>query len=229
MVTFDGFRPELFSFLAELTMNNNRDWWAVNKDRYEEQVRGPALAFIEAMEPCLADISPRLLAVAKKSGGSMMRPFRDTRFSADKTPYKTNVGIQFRHERGKDVHAPGLYLHLSMDEVFIGAGMWRPESSALAGVRQRIIDEPDAWLAVRDDPRFAELYRLGGESLKRPPRGFPKEHALIEDLKRKDHIAVLDLTEDDVVDDGFLDRIADLFGAATPYMRFLTEAVGLPF
>lgn len=229
MGDFTGFGPELFGFLAELTMNNNRQWWEANKVRYERVVREPALAFIRAMEPGLAGISPHLVAVASRTGGSLMRPFRDTRFSADKTPYKTNVGIQFRHRAGKDVHAPGLYLHLAPDEVFGGVGMWHPDPVALDAVRRRIAEEPGAWLAARDDARFVASYELGGDSLKRPPRGYAADHPLIEDLKRTDHFAGFDLTHDDVVADGFLPRIADLFVASRPYMRFLTEAVGLEF
>jgi uncharacterized protein (TIGR02453 family) len=226
---FAGFGPELFGFLAELTLNNNKAWWQPNKARYERDVRGPALAFITAMEPRLLDISPHYLAEARKSGGSMMRPFRDTRFSHDKTPYKTNVGIQFRHRAGKDVHAPGFYLHLACDEVFVGVGLWHPESSALSAIRQRIDGEPEAWLAARDDAGFRDHFSLGGDSLKRAPRGYPKDHPLLEDLRRKDHIAVLNLTPDDVVQDGFIDRVDHLFAASTPFMRFLTEAVGQPF
>ena len=229
MQDFAGFGPELFAFLAELTLNNNKGWWEPNKARYERDVRGPALEFITAMEPRLLDVSPHYTAVARKSGGSLMRPFRDTRFSKDKTPYKTNVGIHFRHRAGKDVHAPGFYLHLACDEVFLGVGLWHPDSGSLGAIRQRIDREQDAWLAARDDPRFAANWSLGGESLKRAPRGYPKDHPLLEDLKRKDHTASLTLTEDDVVEDGFIDRVAALFEDTAPFMRFLTEAVGQPF
>jgi len=225
---FAGFGPELFAFLAELTLNNNKGWWEPNKARYERDVRGPALDFIAAMESRLLDISPHYLAIARKSGGSMMRPFRDTRFSKDKTPYKTNVGIHFRHRAGKDVHAPGFYLHLACDEVFLGAGLWHPESSGLAAIRQRIDGEPDAWLAAKGAVT-GEGWSLGGDSLKRAPRGYPKDHPLLEDLRRKDHIASVDLTEDDVVADGFIDGVAARFAQTVPYMRFLTEAVGQPF
>ena len=134
MSDFPGFTPELFRFLHELSENNVKSWWEPNKQRYEDVVRSPALAFITAVGERLAEVSPHYVAIAKKSGGSMMRPFRDTRFSKDKTPYKTNVGIHFRHRAGKDVHAPGLYVHIDPDEVFLATGLWHPESSALKAI-----------------------------------------------------------------------------------------------
>ncbi len=229
MSHFTGFTPELFQFLHELSENNVKSWWEPNKQRYEDVVRSPALAFITAMGERLHEVSPHYTAIAKKSGGSMMRPFRDTRFSKDKTPYKTNVGIQFRHKAGKDVHAAGLYVHIDPDQAFLATGMWHPESSALKAIRERIDEEPKRWTRARDDKGFRAKFELQGESLKRPPRGYDKEHPLIEDLKRKDHIAVMDLTIDDVLDIGFLDDVLDAFKAAKPYMRFLTEAVGQEF
>src|SRR5436190_4266885 len=108
MTDFAGFRPELITFLEDLRFHNERDWFEAHKDNYERDVRGPALAFIDAMAPRLAMISPELVAAAQKVGGSLMRIHRDIRFARDKTPYKTNLGIQFRHAAGKDVHAPGL-------------------------------------------------------------------------------------------------------------------------
>ena len=142
--TFGGFHPTLFSFLAELELNNEREWFQEHRDRYEREVREPAMGFIRAMAKPLTKISPHLLAVDKKVGGSMMRVHRDVRFSKDKSPYKTNVGIQFRHSAGKDVHAPGLYVHLAPDECFLGAGLWRPERDALAGIRKTIAERPRA-------------------------------------------------------------------------------------
>ena len=118
MVEFEGFQPTLLAFLRDLKANNNRDWFNAHKPDYEQLVREPALGFISAMGPPLAKFAPMFVAVPRKSGGSLMRVYRDTRFSRDKTPYKTNVGIQFRHEYGKDVHAPGYYFHIDPDQVF---------------------------------------------------------------------------------------------------------------
>ena len=131
------FDASTLKFLRELRANNDRDWFNANKPRYEEHVLDPALRFIDAMYDPLADVAPRFTAIPKRSGGSLMRVYRDTRFSRDKTPYKTNIGIQFRHEFGRDVHAPGYYIHIEPDNAFIGAGMWRPAADPLALTHRR--------------------------------------------------------------------------------------------
>ena len=119
------FSPATFGFLQRLAANNNRDWFLEHKAEYEARVRGPALRFIEDMADELAAISPHFLALPKKVGGSLMRVNRDIRFGHDKRPYKTNIGIQFRHEMGKDVHAPGFYLHIEKEDCFIGVEIGR--------------------------------------------------------------------------------------------------------
>ncbi len=122
--TFSGFPIGLLHFLDELSRNNKREWFQANRSRYEQDVLQPALAFIETMAKPLEKISPHFCAVPKRMGGSLMRPYRDVRFSKDKRPYKTNVGIQFRHEAGRDVHAPGFYFPIEPDEAFLGVGIW---------------------------------------------------------------------------------------------------------
>lgn len=223
------FTTATFTFLTELSRNNNREWFNDNKQRYEADVRGPALAFIADIAPELQLIAPRFLATPKKVGGSLMRVYRDTRFGKDKTPYKTNIGIQFRHEAGKDVHAPGYYLHLSPQECFFGAGIWRPDSNALGNIREGIRDKPEKWCTARDDKDFQRHYDLSGESLINAPRGFPKDHPLLEDLKRKDFIAIAHFPNDISLDNDFMDEALTHFGYATPYMRFLCAALNLRF
>jgi len=221
------FTPETFLFLADLARNNNRDWFNENKQRYEREVRGPALEFIRLMDQRLDEISPHFRAVAKKTGGSLMRPYRDTRFSRDKTPYKLNIGIQFRHELGRDVHAPGFYVHIEPDECFLGAGIWRPDSATLGKIRDAIVEHPAQWLDVRDDPAFAGTCKLGGASLKTWPRGYDKNHPLIEDLRRKDFIAISHIDEGVVLDPDFLDYTVDSFRKAAAYVAFLCKALDL--
>lgn len=223
------FTQATFDFLATLSRNNNREWFNDNKPRYEEHVRGPALAFIEDIAPELQLIAPRFLAVPKKVGGSLMRVHRDTRFGKDKTPYKTNIGIHFRHEAGKDVHAPGYYLHIAPQECFLGAGIWRPDSTALGQIREAIRDKGEKWQAARDDTDFAQHFALGGESLKNAPRGYAKDHPLLEDLKRKDFIAIEHFDRDQVLSDDFLQDTVAHFDYASRYMQFLCGALGVRF
>ena len=223
------FPPATVRFLDELGRNNNRDWFGANKERYETDVLDVALRFIDSMQEPLTDFAPRFTAIPRRTGGSLMRVYRDTRFSKDKTPYKTNIGIQFRHEQAKDVHAPGYYVHIEPARVFLGAGMWRPATDALYGIRQRIAERPTEWEAARDDDGFRQYFELGGESLKRPPRGFDPDHPNIEDLKRKDFIAVRDMPPDAVLREDFRREVVAAFRAATPYMRFLCKSVEVPF
>ncbi|MDX1482133.1 MAG: DUF2461 domain-containing protein [Woeseiaceae bacterium] len=227
-------RPPFFTrktlrFLEELERNNDREWFAANKPRYEADVLDPALAFIDAMYEPLGRVAPRFTAIPRRVGGSLMRIYRDTRFSRDKTPYKTNIGIQFRHELGRDVHAPGFYLHIEADSAFIGAGMWRPASDPLRAIRERIAARPKDWLRAVGDKRFRRHFSLRGEALSRPPRGFDKGHPQIEDIKRKDFIAVRDIAVTDVLKPGLSGKVVTSIEAAEPFMRFLCKATGVPY
>lgn len=223
------FTPELFEFLADLQANNNREWFADHKGRYEQHVKEPLLGFIEDFRPHLHSISKHFVADSRANGGSMFRIYRDVRFSKDKTPYKTQAAVHFRHEAAKSAYAPGFYLHLEPDEVFVGVGIWRPDTATVGAIRNRIATDPQSWEAIVRAPRFAEEFELSGESLKRPPRGFDPDHPLVEDLKRKDHVATMPLLEQEVTAAGFLEKFADACRKASPYAEFLTTATGLPY
>ncbi len=215
-----GLPAELLKFLKQLKNNNNRQWFQINKDRYEHDVREPLLKFIEAFEPRLEKISPHFVADARKVGGSLFRIYRDTRFSHDKSPYKTHAGVQFRHERAKDVHAPGFYLHIEPKQAFVGVGIWHPDSDTLKLLRDAIVENPAKWKRAKSAKAF-------GDALKRAPKGYDPDHPLIEDLRRKDFIAVTELKDKDLVAPAFLDRFTKTCTAAKPFMRFLAEACGL--
>lgn len=225
---FTGFPAETLKFLARLKRNNNRDWFNKHKADYESYFVEPSLAFIEAMAVPLKKISECFVAVPRKTGGSLMRIYRDTRFSKEKIPYKTNIGIHFRHTQGKDVHAPGYYVHIEPDDVFLGVGIWRPESKALAEIRRLIDEEPAVWKRASAGKAFRDRYELAGDSLKRPPRGYDKDHPQITDLKRKDFIAVHILPAKDITSKAFVKQVADSFKKATPFMKFLCQAIDVP-
>ena len=226
---FSGFSRELITFLNQLEKNNRRDWFQKHKPRYEQHVLQPALEFIEAMEKPMQAISPYFPAVAKRTGGSLMRIYRDTRFSKNKKPYKTNVGIHFRHEMGRDVHAPGFYFHIEPKEVFIAAGIWHPDNNTLRQIREAIDEEPTKWKRVRNGKTFCANYQMEGDSLKRPPRGFTADHPLIEDLKRKDFIGVQQQSIDVLESANLAKTISASFRQAKPLVKFLCEAIQVPF
>ena len=219
------FSKATLAFLGEIAANNNRAWFEQNKPRYEALVREPALDFIDAMAPALQDFAPHFRADLRKVGGSLMRVYRDTRFARDKTPYKTNIGIQFRHELGKDVHAPGFYVHISTTECFLAAGCWHPAADALGRIRDLVAQQPEQWFAARDDERFAAHWMLNGDSLIRPPRGYAVDHPAIDDLKRKDFIALAPLSPAEVIGQRLLERASAQFAAAVPLMKFLCDAL----
>lgn len=229
MSTTPYFTAETFDFLRELAENNDRDWFSVNKGRYEEHVKDAALGFIVDVGPELNEISPHFRADPRANGGSLFRIYRDTRFSKDKTPYKTHTGIQFRHEAGKNAHAPGFYLHVHPDEIFVGIGTWRPDSPSVRKIREAIVDDPEGWLRVRDDAEFNAYFSLAGESLVRAPRGFDSEHPLIEDLRRKDFIAACPLTREEVTGPDFRATFLARCRAASPFQRWLCGAVGVAY
>ncbi len=223
------FTRQTFTFLDALAANNSREWFAEHKQEYEDRVRMPALALIADMALELPAISRHFCAVSKKVGGSLMRIQRDTRFSRDKAPYKTNIGIQFRHELGKDVHAPGFYLHIAPDECFVGVGLWHPEADVLCKIREGIAREGATWVQARDDKMFRKHFELSGDALVQAPRGYAKDHPLLTDLKRKDHIALAPLSQREVTAPGLRDLVTERFRQSAPYMRFLCSALELRF
>jgi uncharacterized protein (TIGR02453 family) len=230
MTDFDGFPKATMTFLRKLAKNNNREWFQDNKASYESDWLEPSLAFIEAMKkPIERSFSPCFVAVPKRVGGSLMRIYRDTRFSKVKTPYKANIGIHFRHEFARDVHAPGLYVHLDPKELFWGVGIWRPDSTALRQIRARIDEEPDAWRKAKNGKAFRSEFELGGDSLKRPPTGYDAEHPWIEDLKRKDFIAAKKIDAAAISRPEFVRDTIATFKKAKPFVSFLCDAIGVPF
>jgi len=226
-----SFGPELFAFLNDLRDHNDRDWFAANKARYEADVLEPALAFVEDFGFRLQGISPHLRADPRRTGGSLFRIYRDTRFSKDKSPFKTHVGLHFRHVRAKDAHAPGFYLHLEPGRVFAGGGIWHPDTPLANRIRDAIVARPDRWRAATRRPPFAGVMELGGRdsALKRVPSSFDKAHEFADDLRLKDFFGWATLSQEAALAPGFLDRYTTICEAATPLMRFLCDTLDVEF
>lgn len=224
------FRPEAFKFFRETGKNNNRPWFHANRERYEDLVRRPFLRFIRDFAPHLRRISPHLVASAKPVGGSLFKIQRDVRFTRDKRPYKTWASARFYHERARDSHTPGFYLHVEEDDVHAAAGVWRPPSLALGKIRNAIVHRPEEWKAATRSRAFKEK-KVGfwGEKLKRAPTGFRMDHELIEDLKWKDHIVYVDFKDEDVLSPDLMPKFVEACRTFAPFDRFLADALGLPF
>ncbi len=227
---FTGVPRDFFAFFRELAENNERAWFLANKARYEAVVVAPMRLLIADMSPRLWKISQHYVADPRRS---MFRIYRDVRFSKDKRPYKEHAAAQFRHAAGRDVHAPGFYVHLAPAEIFVGGGMWMPEADALKAIRERIVAKPAEWKRAVGDAKFRKQFGaepLSDEySLKRPPKGYDPAHPLIADLKRTSFVFGREFTAKDASKAGFLAQVDDCFRAAKPMMRFLCTALGQEF
>ena len=216
------FTGAFFDFLRDLKRHNDRDWFADNKTRYARDVQDPFLQFIGDFAPRLRQISRAYVADTRKMGGSMFRIHRDTRFSPDKSPFKTYTAARFAHEaRRKVAGVPAFFLHLGPDHSFGGGGVYHIDLAQLTKIRARMIDSPDEWSVVRSQ------VHVQGEQLKRAPAGFSAAHQHIEDLRRQNLYTLTEFTESDVAADGFIDRFAESCRRAAPLIEFQTRALGL--
>ena len=222
--------PALFDFLFDLDVTNERVWFEANRDTYEAVVREPVLALIRDLaDPVHRRVSRHLVADDRKQGGSMFRPHRDTRFSKDKRPYKTQASFQLRHEaQDRDVSAPGVYVHLEPGNVFLGAGMYHPATATLNRLRDDIVERPGVFRRMRTRLE-REGWHWGGDALVRGPKGYDRDHPLIDELCRTSWILVHELSEDDATAPGFADAIVDLAAEARPLLAWQCRVLDLPW
>jgi uncharacterized protein (TIGR02453 family) len=226
------FTPAFFQFLRQLAKSNSRDWFQKNKPSYDQDVKAPMLRFITDLQPRLAKVSPHIDVDPKPVGGSMQRLNRDTRFSRDKSPYKTSMGAMFPHRSAGQLM---LGYHISLDhsgQAKAYVGIWEPDGPTIDTIRARILADPAGWKkALSRD--FVASHAFEGEALKRPPkvagRQIEPDHPLIEDLKRKSHAACAVFTEKQACSASFIDAYVDVARAGAPLMAFLCKAVKLPF
>jgi uncharacterized protein (TIGR02453 family) len=223
------FTNATFRFQRDLARNNNRTWFAANRQRYEDVLRQPFLRLIADMQAPLAKISAHYRADPRPQGGSLFRIHRDTRFRSDKTPYKTWAGARFAHERRREVEAPSFYLHVQPGDCFAGGGLWHPESPTLKKIRAFLADNPAAWKKAVHRSVFRERFEFWGEPLKRPPRGFDRAHELIEDIKRRNFAAGAAIADSVVTSDELLPLVVDTFKRIAPMVDYLCAALDLEF
>jgi len=236
------YTPATFRFLRALARHNERDWFQAHKAAYEEHVKSASLRLIADLAVPLQAISPQLVADSRPVGGSLFRIYRDTRFAADKRPYKTHIGMTFFHAATKRVarglagnaalgrlDAPVLYLHIEPGACFTGGGIWHPQPTTLKRLRDFMIDNPRSWTRLTTARAFAKHFELSGETLSRPPRGYPPDHPLIADLKRKDLVASSELTEADVLSPALGKLLMQRFRLMQPMLEWLCMALELEF
>ena len=224
--TFNGFPSEGIQFLNDLSHNNEREWFNPRKEIYKVQIMQPALSFIQAMGDRLQHLSPHIQYDTRTNGsGSLMRIYRDTRFSKDKTPYKNYVGIIFWEGSGKKTECPGFHLGLAGTGAGIHVGMHGFPKPMLTAYRQ----------AVADDKLGAELleavtavqqagYTVGGEHYKRVPRGYDAEHPRADWLRYAALFASSgDIPASVVTSPDFMDVCFDHFEKMAPIQRWLVK------
>ncbi len=225
---FAGFSAALFTFLRELEEHNERAFMDANRERFEEQVRAPSLAFVRAVAPRIASVCPRLVASDARAGGAMLRINRDTRFSASKRPYHTSVILRFPHADSEPRWAPGCTLRLTSRAVTLSAGLRVPGAHTLRVIRTAIDADQEAWAAVRRARGFRSAFGdLTPPELVRVPAGWSAEHAFAADLRRKHFIAAHELTPEDAAAGTFPGTALRIWRAATPLLHFLCAATSL--
>jgi uncharacterized protein (TIGR02453 family) len=218
------FSPELFLFLKQIKRNNRRPWFLKNRERYEEVARQPGLRFVVDFGFRLKEISPWIVVDPKPQHGSLQRIYRDVRFSPDKRPYKTWLGMTFPHAgRTEEVRAVGYYLQLEDGESCLYGGTWQPDRRSLAKIRDAIAWKPDEWKKAKRG------LNLEGASLTRAPRGYTEGHSLIEDLKRQDFVVGMPFSNAQVCSPRFLSDVTVAAKKIAPLMGFLARAQGLGF
>ena len=236
------FTPATFRFLRALRRNNEREWFEAHREDYERHVREPCLRLIGDLDRPLRAISPHLVASARRVGGSLFRIHRDVRFAADKRPYKTHVGMSFYHaatkatpragqgsaDRGR-LDAPVLYLHLEPGQCFTGGGLWHPQADTLKRIRDFVVDNPRSWQHATRRAEFTRVYTLTGDRLARAPRGYPADHPLLEDLKRRDFVATTPLGDDDVFATDLPKRLVRRYRLLKPLLEWQCLALDLEF
>jgi uncharacterized protein (TIGR02453 family) len=221
---FAGFPPEALSFFRRLKRNNNRPWFQKHKDEYEENVRFPMQCLIAGLGPRMADVAPDFDFDPKKS---IFRIYRDTRFSNNKTPYKTNIAAYFQ-ARGKKSPAerPGLYVGIELGEIFIGGGLYMPSGDQLKSIRQSLVEHPDEYLSLIENPGFKKMFgEVMGDKLVKAPLGYPKDHPMIAHLRLKQFFVGVELGEGECLKPRFADTVAKYFAGTMPFVRWLEKAL----
>lgn len=216
-----SFTPKTLSFLRSLKRNNDRDWFRARKDQYEMHVRGPMIAVVERLAHDLGRVAPELIVSPKRS---LFRVYRDTRFSSNKTPLRTNASAVFRTKDLPWPQGAGLYFEVAPGWVWIGGGMWRPEPPELVRLREHIAG---TWPEIRDITRAAAFRKrfdeLAGETMTRVPRGYRPDHPAAAFLKHRQFYTGAEFPAALAHSREFYPTLLATFKALMPLVRFLNE------
>ena len=213
------FSERTLAFLRQLARHNDREWFRDHRDDYEAHVRTPMMALVEQLAADLPKIAPDLVASPKLS---MYRIYRDTRFSANKAPFKTHVAAIFPHRALPKHEGAGLYVHVAADQVFVGGGLYRPQPRQLHRLREHIAANSEDLRALTRAPAFRRNFgELSGERLKRVPRGFPADHPAGDLLRLKQFLAGCERLPEFATNARFYPSLLRLFTHLAPLIEFL--------
>lgn len=216
--------PETFGFLTALSENNDRDWFQSHREDYERAWQNMK-DFTQAVIQGLAQ-TDRYISNDIPVSKCVFRIYRDTRFSKDKTPYKTWLGAGIS-TFGRKLNGPEYYLHIQPGNSFVAGGYWRPEKDHLAAIRQEIDYNGGRLVQILEDPAFKKYCSLDREEiLKRPPVGYSEDNPYIDLLKLKSYTASTPLTDQLLSAPGGLDTVLHAFRQMYSFKLFLHEALG---
>jgi len=221
---FEGFPKEGLQFLKKLKRNNNRAWFESHKHEYEEHLKFPIQSFIFALQPYFQSFAPEFDLSPRRS---IFRIYRDVRFSNDKTPYKTHIAAHFvLRGKEKGFVGSGYYFHVEPGEVFIGGGIYMPDSDQLKGIRKAIAQHADEFLSILNNQTFRKQFgKLEGDRLQRIPKGYDETHPLAEWLKLKQFFVGKSLAESSCYRPALVETVATICKDAAPLVKFLNRAV----
>ena len=218
------FTPKTLSFLRSLKRNNRREWFTPRKEQFERDVRAPMVAIVEQLARDFRKFAPELEASPKTS---IFRVYRDTRFSEDKSPYKTHIAAAFRVRALPKGQSAGLYVEVTPGWVWCGGGYYAPETPQLVKIRQHISDTyPEIHRITRKAAFTRALGSLEGEQLTRVPRGFAKDDPSAEYLRYRSFLAGREFPPEFATKPSFYPTLLSTFKAVMPLVRFLTEPLG---
>ena len=219
------FTRKTLAFLRALKRNNDREWFRARKVDYEQHVRAPMIALLQQLARDLPAFAPDLVSDPRVC---LFRIYRDTRFSSDKRPLKTNVAAHFPSRRFPKGEGAGLYVEVAPQWVWIGGGIYMPSSGELNAIRAAIADDHRRFRRVITAPAFRRAVgELGGEQLTRVPRGYPKDHPAANYLRHRQFIGGREYPADFAVTPRFYSELLTVFRGIAPLVGFLNHAIAI--
>ncbi|HEY6990216.1 MAG TPA: DUF2461 domain-containing protein [Bryobacteraceae bacterium] len=218
---FAGFPKEMTPFFRGLKRNNRREWFQPRKEVFDLHVKGPMIELVEALNREFAKFAPHYITDPKRA---IFRIYRDTRFSPDKTPYKTHIAARFGLRGGEQMALGGYYFSVSHEQIEIAGGIYHPAPDATLRVRTYIADHYEELRRILSNQTLCRrLGGLQGDELSRAPKGFDPHHPAIDLIKKKDWILDVELNATLATTPRLQSEIADRFRLMTPLIEFLNR------